>query len=308
MFENAKATILSKTARAILLTKKFSPEILVGVGVTSLIGCAVLAHGLKPKAMVIMAEHDLALETIEQVRELDITNELKSEDGYSEKQYKKDKIIQYRNTIVEMGKLYVPTIIVGAIGVTSVLCAFGIIKKRNVALIGAYKLVSKSYDDYRKRVIEKYGEEEDRCFKNGIKKGEATGLTLDENGDAVLTEEDILNPTEFSGYARLFDETNKNWDAIKGYNHLYVWSQEDYANDLLISRGHIFLNEIYDVLGMDRTPEGALVGWVVEEGYERIDFALPKRDTPEAQALAKYGSKTGMMVDFNVQGIVYDKI
>jgi hypothetical protein len=303
MFENIKAKLLFTTARSILIAKKFSPEILVGTGVVSLLGCAVFAHNAKPKAMTAMDEHTKNMGIIEEAK----VTLLGKSDDYTEKDYRKDLIIQKRNTIVTMVKIYAPAVITGALGVTSILCAFGIVKKRNVALIGAYKLMSKSYSEYRARVIDKYGAEEDRLFKNGITKGEATAVTLDENGDSQLVEPDIINPNELSIYSKFFDEGSMHWSKTVGYNRMFVQAQQDFANDLVTSRGHVLLNEVYDTLGIPRTPEGAIVGWVRGEGDGFIDFGLFNPASIAARNFVN-GVERTILLDFNVQGVVYDLI
>lgn len=301
MMSTIKAKILTTTGRGILLATKYSPEILVGVGVTSMIGCAIFAHEAKPKAIVILNNKAEALDQIERAKVVAEEDAVE----YSPTDIKKDTILAHRNAIVGMAKVYAPTIITGALGVTSILCAFGIIKRRNLALIGAYKLISKSYDNYRSRVVEKYGAEEDRAFKHGIKKCEEG--TIDENGEIQSTETEIMNPTEFSDYARLFDETSVHWSKIKGYNLLFAQAQQDYAKDLLVSRGHLFLSEVYDMFDIKRTPESALVGWIYGDNNETVDFGIFTSDRQPVQDF-KDGTERSIFMDFNVQGIMYDLI
>lgn len=101
-----------------------------------------------------------------------------------------------------------------------------------------------------------------------------------------------------SVYAREFDDKNPNWHNHPEYNLLFLRAQQNYANDLLRSRGHIFLNEIYDMLGFDRTSAGAVVGWVIDgSGY--VDFGTFDAQTTPTETIT---------LDFNVDGVMYDKI
>lgn len=68
--------------------------------------------------------------------------------------------------------------------------------------------------------------------------------------------------------ALTFDETNRNWSPQFEYNKLFVQATRNYLTDLLLSRGHVFLNEAYDELGFPRTREGVLKGWVLGEGSQ----------------------------------------
>jgi hypothetical protein len=75
-------------------------------------------------------------------------------------------------------------------------------------------------------------------------------------------------------------------------------------NDLLRARGHVFLHEVLDTLGIQRTPESAIVGWIFDSenpdhiGDNFIEFNI--RD---------YQSEYGyILLDFNVDGTIFDKI
>ena len=297
MMSNFKMKVLAVTGRSILVAKKYSPEILVGVGLTSLVGCAIFAHESKPKALEVINEAKDHLGKIEEAKEIG------DEEKYSKEDYRNDKIGVYSRSAMSLGKIYAPTVITGALGITSVLCAFGILKKRNLALIGAYKLMSKSYEDYRKRITDKYGSEVDRLTKNGIVKGETTGLENGEEDELAW----ILNPNEFSSYAKYFDESSVNWSKTPGYNFMFLKSQQDYANDLVMARGHVFLNEVYDMIGVPRTPEGALVGWVKGEGDGFVDFGIFDGEREQVRSFVN-GNERTILLDFNVDGVVYDKI
>jgi hypothetical protein len=101
----------------------------------------------------------------------------------------------------------------------------------------------------------------------------------------------------YSDYARVFDQSNKNWHKTESYNKIFLQCQQDWANDKLQAQGHIFLNEIYDMLSVPRTSAGAIVGWLRDsEQPRKVDFWIV--DRPD-------GSK---LIDFNPDGIIYDKI
>lgn len=62
---------------------------------------------------------------------------------------------------------------------------------------------------------------------------------------------------------RVFAESSSTqWTPNQDYNRLFMGAQEKYLNDLLRSRTTpLFLNEVYDALGMSRTREGQTTGW-----------------------------------------------
>ena len=110
------------------------------------------------------------------------------------------------------------------------------------------------------------------------------------NGDTIE-----LEITE-SVHARWFDSQCVGWTKDEQYNRMFVVYQEKYANDLLKARGHLYLNEVYGQLGMARTKAGQLVGWIYEEGK-----------TVEIDIL-EVGDNGELLLDFNVDGIIIDKM
>ena len=111
-----------------------------------------------------------------------------------------------------------------------------------------------------------------------------------------------------SQYGRFFDNGCPGWNTDSECTLLFLKQQQAYANDLLRSRGHIFLNEIYDMLGIPRTKIGQIVGWVYDEknpigdnyisfdiyGDQNVDFVNGRSDKA--------------LLDFNVDGNILDRI
>ena len=99
-----------------------------------------------------------------------------------------------------------------------------------------------------------------------------------------------------SEHARWFDCSSVGWTKDEQYNRMFVVYQEKYANDVLKARGHLYLNEVCDQLGMARTKTGQLVGWIYEEGK-----------TVEIDIL-EVGDNGELLLDFNVDGLIIDKM
>ena len=88
----------------------------------------------------------------------------------------------------------------------------------------------------------------------------------------------------------------------------YLKAQENYFNDLLRYRGHLFLNEVYDGLGIPRSKAGQLVGWIYNEddpsGDNYVDFNIFK--TSNVQSINGY--ENSILLDFNVDGNIFEKL
>ncbi len=113
---------------------------------------------------------------------------------------------------------------------------------------------------------------------------------------------------DLSQYAKVFDESCVGWTKCAEYNLAFLRSQMNYCNDLLKAKGHLFLNEVYDILGMPRTEAETVVGWVYDEenpiGDNFIDFAI----IDERNSDFINGFKNTAILDFNVDGSILDYI
>lgn len=98
-------------------------------------------------------------------------------------------------------------------------------------------------------------------------------------------------------YGKVYDKNNGYWLVKKEDNYFYLKARQQQLNDMLRARGHLFLNEVYDVLGFPRTMMGCIVGWMYRPGVH-VDFNLPKLEE----------ITDTIPLSFNVDGIIYDKI
>lgn len=113
---------------------------------------------------------------------------------------------------------------------------------------------------------------------------------------------------EYSEYARFFDETSASWSKDPESNRIFLALQERYADEKLKAVGHLFLNEVYDMLGMPRTKAGQVVGWIIDntvpiEG-KIVDFGLTKKHNSKFVN----GYEKSALLDFNVHGNILDII
>lgn len=310
----SKVEIMNKLNRSFhrtgLKLKKYSPEILVTVGVVGAVTGAVMACKATTKASAILDEAKDRMDSIKEVAE---TPELEGQ--YTEEDRKKDMAIVYTQTGVELAKVYGPAVLVGAASIGCIFASTGIMRKRNVALAAAYATVDKGFKEYRGRVIERFGKELDRELKYNIKAKEVEEIKKNEDGteEIVKTTVHTAEFSEASEYARFFDEGCIGWEKDPELNLYYVRTQQAYANDLLKARGHLFLNEVYDMFGIPRTKAGAQVGWVYSEktpgiyNDDYVDFGVYDI-TKERNRDFVNGRERSILLEFNVDGYILDLI
>lgn len=293
--------ISRKVADQALLGKKHSPTILFGAGVVSMVGSTVLACRATLRLETVLDQTQSDLGAAKGVREL-------HPDQYSERDRQKDVAIIYTRGVVGVAKLYAPSILLGAVGVACLTKSNQILRDRNMALTAAYFAVDEAFKSYRERVVERYGEETDRELRY---MSEEVDVVDEETGK--LTSEIRVSPGLVSGYARWFDKTNNNWNPpeMGEYNRLFLRNQQNWANDMLKARGHVFLNEVYAMLGLSHTSAGSIVGWVYERNNESgdnyIDFGCWGEDGGEPLNFFN-GREGSLLLDFNVDGPIWQLI
>ena len=284
--------------------KKHSPEILLVTGVTGVVTSAVMACKATTKVDAIVEETKKSIDTIHEGMEAGNICDVE----YTEEDGKKDLAIVYIQTGVKFAKLYGPSVLLGLTSIGCILASNNIIHKRNVALSAAYTAIDRSFKGYRSRVIERFGESMDRELRYNIKTQEVKETVVDEETGkkkTVKSTVSVVDPNTYSDYARFFDEYCAGWTKDAEYNLMFLRQQQNYANELLKSRGHLFLNEVYDMLGIDRTKAGNIVGWIYDEkhpiGDNFVDFGIYVLENEKARDFVN-GRERSILLDFNVDG------
>ena len=307
-----KTEIMAKMTRTFnrtgLQLKKHSPEILLAAGVVGVVASGVMACKATLKVQEIVEDAKGKIDTIHEV-----SNDPSMAEKYTEEDSKKDLAIVYTQTAVKMIKLYGPSV---ALGVASLGCMIGsnrILNKRNVALAAAYTAVDKSFKEYRGRVIERFGKQMEKELRYNIKAEEIEEVSVDEKGKEVTKKPtvEVMDPNSYSQYSIVFDDGNTGWDPDPELTKYFLIQQQNWANDRLKAKGHLFLNEVYDMLGAKRTKAGAQVGWVYDEknpiGDNYVDFGIFDIRSPKARDFVN-GLEKVIVLDFNVDGVILDLI
>ena len=288
------------------VVEKHSPEILAGVGVVGVVASTVMACKATMKLNDILEE---SKETRNKIREVE--SNPRYEEQYSHEDAKKDLTINYTQTGLKIAKLYAPAVILGSASLGCLLASNDILRKRNAALSAAYMTVDKSFKEYRQRVVDRFGEEVEKEIRYNIKAEEVTSTVVTEDGSETTVTETVktMDPNLYSDYAKFFDEASPYWQKDPEYNLMFLKSQQQYATDLLRARGRLFLNEVYDMLGIEKTKAGQIVGWVYNPenpiGDNFVDFGIFDMSKERVRAFVN-GYEPNILLDFNVDGNIWD--
>ena len=283
---NISPAIQKTASMALLQLKKHAPTILTTVGVVSVVTAGVLA-----------AKNTLKLEeTIDEGQD-----RLKWVNDQIEDGDKTDgaRTAVYVRNVVEVVKLYA---LPGSLMLGGIACILGsnnILNKRNAALVSAYNGLAAFHEAYRDRVRDEIGEEKERDLYYGEK-------VVTNEVDGKKVKQRILVDGEHSAhpYRFVYDQQNDNWTGFHDENLFRLTVAQNMYNDLLQSGRPVFLRDVLLTLGIQPTPASAVTGWLYKpndpdhQGDNFVEFNI--RD---------YQSEYGyILLDFNVDGTIYDKI
>lgn len=294
---------------------KASPELLLVAGAISIVGGTIAACKATTKLDQVLDESRNKIEKFHDVAENPEKYELKEE--YTEKDMRHDLFITYSKEAVDIVKLYAPAVALTTLGIACMFGSHNILSKRNAALAAAYATVDKGFKEYRKRVVERFGKDMDRELRFNIKSQEFEEKTIDAKGKEKIIKKNVDvvsdDPSTYSEYAKFFDSSCREWEDNAEYNLSFLKNMENRANDLLRVNGHLFLNEVYDMLGIERTKAGQIVGWVYkknsdEQGEDsdgRVDFGIFEGRRVKNREFVN-GYEPVILLDFNVDGNILD--
>jgi Family of unknown function (DUF6353) len=291
-----------KIGRQILVSQKNSPTILFVGGVVGVVATTVLACRATLKLEDILEDSKKKLELSHTYKD-DISIE------YAEQDRRKDVALIYVKNVGSIVRIYGPSIAIGTLSIAALTGSHRILTNRNAALTVALTTLQTGFDEYRRRVVDELGPEKDQEFRYGT---EVRKIKNEETGKLETITKAAIDGA--SVHARYFDSKCASWKSVYDYNLFFLESQQQYANDLLLRRGHVTLNDVYDSLGMERSVDGFLIGWLYrDDGDNVIDFGyeLNSSNLPSAEEYRNFRTRWdgAILLDFNVDpGTIYDKI
>lgn len=303
--EKLPPNVAKSVTRAGMKVSKHSPTILFGAGVIGFGATVYLASRSTLKVGEVFETYrsnEADINEIYDNDDPDLNEKLK--EVYTEEDMKRDRVVNMSKLIFSITKLYAPAILVGGATLACFTGAHVTLSNRYTASVAAYSVLSDAFDRYQERVSETYGEETAREFRMDTVKEKVK--TDDGKTETVKVADGSKTPSQ---YARFFDELNPNWQPDASLNRLFLSNIQNMMNERLVLRGHVFLNEVYDALGIERTSSGTVVGWVLSnDGSDNfIDFGIFDADDVMRRMFVN-GDERSVLLDFNVNGLIWDRI
>jgi hypothetical protein len=295
------ASVANKFARPLLHLQKTSPQLMFAGGVVAGVSSTVLACRATLKVSDVLENAEELKQKAEVLHDTD-------PESYDDKTYAKDLTVIKVKTILTLTKLYAPAAGLAMVSVALLTGSHVTLNKRNASLTAAYASVDQAFSKYRERVKDQLGVEVDQEMRYGTRQISETVEGTD--GKKKVVKHTRVSDSEPSLYARFFDQLCSDFKKNPEYNMIFLRAQQNYANQMLQARGHVFLNEVYDMLGIPRTGAGAVVGWVHGKGTgdDYIDFGIFDDKTNERVRDFVNGREEAILLDFNVDGVIYELI
>lgn len=302
---------LTKTYYSGKLTlKEHSPELWVIGGVIGVVTASVLACKATLKVNDELAE---TKENIEKMKEAKANECTAVGKPYSEDDYKNDMRINYIQGGVKLAKLYAIPVGVGVVSIGAILYGHNILRKRNIALAASYATLFNDFKGYRSRVAERYGKAAEQAVMYNLKTKEVEEKVVDENGNETTVTKTLqeinadMDPSQYSPFARFFDDSCEGWDPNPEYSLAFLNKQQAVATDMLKSRGYLYVNEVYELLGIKPCIEGQTHGWIYDEenpiGDNYVDFGIYRLHVEKNRDFVN-GYEQVILLDFNQDGYI----
>ena len=233
-------------------------------------GAAAVGYGVY---RVSKASRTIDAKLEEPVARLDAFSEKKKNDEnneYPDKEFKRD----IREAYVDIGKTIIKEYGVGGLCLVGGMLLMGgshvILTRSNAKLTGALATVTAAYTGVKKR-LDNLGPAVKEELLYDLKNQEVDVVSGTDSEGNVVTEKKTVPTVDrntvkrYSPYAIVFDASCDEWDKSPEYNKTFLANVEEKANRELRKRGHLFLNEVYRMLGARETEIGQYVGWIYDE-------------------------------------------
>lgn len=300
LVKNVVATAGKAACRTGLKLRKASPEIMLAggliVGAAAVVTACIATKKTVEEKIVEKAHTDL--------------DDIQKKYADDPKEKKQQSFRVYKHLIFEFLKKFGLPAFLLVLSFGLILGSHGVLKKRYISTTIAYKTLDEAFKDYRERVREVEGEEKELHIFNGTEEcGEIT--KIDENGD-THSEKMVQKVNSKKNAPYEFDWNCRtapgNWEANTDYNLMFLRGIQNWANDRLNAVGHVFMNEILDAVGLKRTPEGQAIGWLKGSGGDDfVDFGISDYYDDEFTDIQN-GKIKNIHLNFNVDGVIWDKI
>ena len=287
---------------------KKAPEIMLIAGIGCIVASTIGFIKQTPKAVEILKKRE---EDLEAVDILINDKELAKEHHYDiVNDPPKDRLRINTQAGFKLVKTYIVPAALQAGGIFLVCKSHSILKGRHVATAAALASVMKEFNDYRKRVVDRFDEQTDKELRYDIQKEQIEEKVVDENGkEKTVKKKEPVVHTEAGEYTYFFDSASNLFSKDPAINKMTLIGAQKEFNRRLIKDKVVFLNDILKFLDLPTTQAGQVVGWRYNlenpTGDNYISFGL---ENPYSETTRRFmnGYEAVALLDFNCDGYLLD--
>lgn len=304
LITNIGSNVTRIGSKLLFKVKKSSPELLIGGGVALIVVSTVLACKATKKAQEYT---ESAAEKMENLKE-DHDNLL-----ISDNEYKRERMKVQAELAGHLVGNYTIAAAVGMTGIAMIFTSHGIMKKRNGTLLAAYNALDAAFQKYRDRVrADEDGINKDQKYMFGDSYPRENDDGLDSDQITAINKEGITLANQNGPYGPYCFEfskfTSNHWEPHAFSNLNTIRQAEEWGNGQLRFFGHLFLNDILKYVGLDPVPWGQLVGWIRGANNGDNKVRILATEDEDRLMMDTEGWKKPIFLDFNCDGVIWDKI
>lgn len=254
--------------KSLFTLRKNSPKILLAGGVVGVLAGGVMACVATTKV------ESLVDETQERVNKVHNKLAENKPEEYNEEDSKKDLALIYTQAVIGFVKLYAPSLLVTLSSLACILGSHKIMKDRNTAALTYAASISNAFQQYRKNVVDRFGEETDTDLRHGFHTEKITDTVLDENGEEKTIKRPVKvmdEDSDISIYSITIDSDNPNYCENIGAMQDFVNMMQSNANDYVYRNGYMFLERAYKQFRIPINKAAHMVGWVYDRTGQRYN-------------------------------------
>lgn len=312
IFSKAAAGVKLLAGNGVILAKKHAPEILIGGGIAGFVLTIVETVKATNDTNDIHEEKECYMNQLDasyaegMLTDADYQNETRSV-----KRWARKKII---GAWWKVGTT-------GLVSVILVLKGYRVVNGRYVAVSAAYKSLEAFTERYRGNVIDEFGKDIDWRMANSVRKEDWGKAEQERRDNQQIREDNALKKGKKkplkSQYRELykfrFDERSPYWKRFWTPDQFldYIRWKTRELNDKFMIQGYLFLNDVLDAFGLEKVPEGQVLGWIRKRGKTTV-ISVGYDEMPEEEIRRILATERNDELYFylqpNYDGVVYNLI
>lgn len=239
-------------AKGLGLVKRYSPEILLGIGIIGTGAAVYKTYKAAPIVNNILTNYNSEKENYEKAKQ-DLADGKISAETFATVEAP-DKKLMAKELASE---LIVPTVLAAG-AIFCFLKSYSIQRNRILGLSGALATTMTDYKEFRERVKAAIGDNKYKELTQPVKDKEMV-ITDEKGKEKKVVEKVALNKSLMDGF--WFSESEEYASDNHEYNMQFVDSVISQLDLVAFNKNGLIMNEALEAFAMPKTRQGALLGW-----------------------------------------------